>query len=77
VGVASLEDQGASTGDDLYAEGRHPHPTPGGFARALAERGVTAVVVADTALPTYEDMIRSAGLVEVYVGEGVSVWRFP
>jgi hypothetical protein len=77
VGVASLEDQGASTGDDLFAEGQHPHPTPGGFARALVERGVTAVVVADTALPTYEDMIRSAGLVEVYVGEGVSVWRFP
>ena len=28
------------------------------------------------ALPTFEDLVRSAGLSPVYRGEGVSVWRF-
>jgi hypothetical protein len=76
VGIASLASQGESTGADLTAKNRTRLPSVDGFARSLSEHDVTAVVIDDAALPTFGDLVRSAGLVPVYRGEGVSVWRF-
>jgi hypothetical protein len=76
VGIAALAPQGESTGEDLFAKEGRAVPPPRRFAEALARHQVTAVVVADAALPTYEAVVRSVGLEDVYRGEGVSVWRF-
>ncbi len=76
VGIAALAPQGESTGEDLFAKEGRAIPAPRSFARALARHQVTAVVLADAALPAYEAVVRSVGLEDVYRGEGVSVWRF-
>jgi hypothetical protein len=62
---------------DLFVEGARSVPSPERLAAALESRGVTAVVVGDLARPTYEPVVRAAGLEPVYEGGGVSVWRFP
>ena len=76
IGIGSLASQGESTGEDLTAKNRTTLPTAGGFVRSLTDHDVTAVVIDDAALPTFEGLVRSAGLAPVYQGEGVSVWRF-
>jgi len=43
----------------------------------LEANGVTAVVVADRAQPTFGPILRSVGLAPVYEGGDVSVWRMP
>jgi hypothetical protein len=76
IGIGSLASQGESTGADLTAKNRTTFPSVDGFRRSLAEHDVTAVVIDDAALPTFEGLVRAAGLARVYQGEGVSVWRF-
>jgi hypothetical protein len=76
IGIGSLASQGESTSADLTAKNRINLPSVDAFVRNLAEHDVTAVVIDDAALPTFEDLVRSAGLTPVYRGEGVSVWRF-
>jgi len=76
VGIASLASQGESTGADLSAKNRTTVPSVDTFIRNLTDHDVTAVVIDDAALPTFEELVTSAGLVPVYRGEGVSVWRF-
>jgi len=77
VGIGSLAAQDESMAEDLFAEGGHAPQSAAGFTRALARHGVTVVVVGDQALPTFEGLLRSAGLGGVYHGEGVSIWRYP
>jgi hypothetical protein len=62
---------------DLFVEDARAVTTPDRLARALRARAVTAVVLGDLARPTYEPIVRAAGLEPVYEGDGVSVWRFP
>ena len=76
IGIGSLASQGESTGEDLVAKNRTTLPSVDGFQRSLADHDVTAVVIDDAALPTFEGLVTSAGLMPVYRGEGVSLWRF-
>jgi hypothetical protein len=76
LGISSLASQGESTGEDLTAKNRTTLPSVEAFRQSLADHDVTAVVIDDAALPTFEDLVRSAGLVEVDAEGGVSVWRF-
>jgi hypothetical protein len=76
IGIGSLASQGESTGTDLTAKNRTTLPSVDGFGRSLVDHDVTAVVIDDAALPTFEGLVTSAGLAPVYRGEGVSVWRF-
>jgi hypothetical protein len=50
-------------------------PTPEMFAEWLTERGVTSVLLDDDAAWKFEPLLRSVGLVPVYDGDGLTVWR--
>ncbi|TMK34331.1 MAG: YfhO family protein [Actinobacteria bacterium] len=50
-------------------------PTADEFSTWTRQNGVSAVVLEDEAAVRYEAMLQRAGLVPVYAGEGVSVWR--
>jgi hypothetical protein len=52
-----------------------PVPHEGTFRAWLAERDVTAIVMADVARPRFETVLRDVGFVPVYEADGVSVWR--
>jgi hypothetical protein len=68
-------DRGLSAKTRAWGRPREPIPTTRELASWLRAKGVTAVVVDDLARPTFEAVLRSAGLAPVYEGEGVSVWR--
>jgi hypothetical protein len=55
------------------AEGEVPSTSE--LASWLTANQVDTVVVDDDARPTFEEVLRSVGLVPVYEGGGVSVWR--
>ena len=50
-------------------------PSQDQFVTWIREHGVTAVVVDDRALERYGDLLRQSGLVQVYAGDEVTVWR--
>jgi len=50
-------------------------PSPVEFSTWIREHGVSAVILADRSKQRYEVLLRSAGLVPVFAGSGVSVWR--
>ena len=50
-------------------------PSQDQFVTWIREHGVTAVVVDDRALERYGDLLRESGLVQVYAGDEVTVWR--
>jgi hypothetical protein len=68
-------DRGLSAKTGAWGRPREPMPTTTELTSWLRAKGVTAVVVDDLARPTFEAVLRSAGLAPVYEGEGVSVWR--
>jgi hypothetical protein len=41
------------------------------------ERGVSAFILDDRVRRKYQDLLIGAALVQVYSGDGVSVWRWP
>jgi hypothetical protein len=60
----------------LYADRKGSFvPAAGQVATWMDAHRVSAVLVDDRALPRFEAMLRGAGLVSVYAGEGVSIWR--
>jgi hypothetical protein len=59
----------------LQFRGKPYPPTPEAFARWIDEHGVSAVILADAAAGKFGELMPSAGLVQVYSGGGVSVWR--
>jgi hypothetical protein len=52
-------------------------PTPEEFASWTRQRNVSAVILDDRASQKYGHLLLSAGLDSVFVGDGVSVWRWP
>jgi hypothetical protein len=52
-------------------------PSEEQFTTWIGEHGVTAIVVDDRALDQYGDLVGGSGFVQVYVGDGVTVWRRP
>jgi hypothetical protein len=50
-------------------------PSQDQFVTWIREHAVTAVVVDDRALERYGDLLRQSGLVQVYAGDEVTVWR--
>jgi len=57
--------------------GPHGFPSSREFSGWIMRHDVTAVVVGDLARSLLEPLVRSVGLEPVYLGQGVSVWRFP
>jgi hypothetical protein len=76
IGRVDVFDQGEPLNRGLSADTVHV-PTASHLSRYLACHDVGAVVVGDLALPKFEGSLLSVGLVEVYRGDGVSVWRLP
>jgi hypothetical protein len=60
-----------------HGMGSLSEPSPETTAAWLTERGVTAVVVDNVARSEFEPLLRSVGLVPLFEGGGVSVWRSP
>ena len=64
----------------LFDNSKIKSVVPGWRAVIPFERGAREIAdwyLGDPARPTYEPVVRAAGLEPVYGGGGVSVWRFP
>jgi hypothetical protein len=50
-------------------------PSEEQFTTWIGGHGVTAIVVDDRALDQFGDLVRGSGFIQVYAGDGVTVWR--
>jgi hypothetical protein len=63
--------------DGLHRRKVFDIPSATELAAWSRERGVSAFMLDDRARQKYQDLLIGAGLVQVYSGGGVSVWRWP
>jgi hypothetical protein len=75
IGPLPPELQTGPMAGGLHIRRTSPLPSLEQFTSWVATHGVSAIVVDDRALDRYADLLREGGFVQVFAGDGVTVWR--